>query len=50
MNGRSSGNTCFDPNQDGGLFFTIFSTIYTTLTEYHTITEDGTDTVIFKSS
>ena len=50
MNSRSSGNTCFDANQDGGLFFTIFSTIYTTLTEIHTITEDGTDTVIFKSS
>ena len=49
MNGRSS-DTCFDTNEDGGLFFTIFSTIYTTITEYQTEMETETNTVLFKSS
>ena len=49
MNGRSS-DTCFDTNDDGGLFFTIFSTIYTTITEYQTEMEIETNTVLFKSS
>ena len=52
MPGRSnqSGDKCLEDAADQGLFFTILSTMYVTITEYATSTVPGSNTVLFKSS
>ena len=47
---NQSGDKCLEDSANEGLFFTILSTIYVTITEYATSTVPGSNTVLFKSS